>query len=130
MVFDPTVPDINESDFELKYWIASEFGHIEGQEAKPSNMPESRGMGFTIRAKVEAYHYGDSITRISRKGYLVYLNSSFMYWISKKQIFFESLSFGSEFCAMKLCCEYICGLRYRLQTLSVLDAWHIVPIYV
>ena len=28
MVFDPTVPEINESDFEQKDWTASEFGHI------------------------------------------------------------------------------------------------------
>ena len=41
MVFDPTVPEINKSDFEQKDWTSSEFGHIEGQEAKPSNMPEA-----------------------------------------------------------------------------------------
>ena len=39
IVFDPTVPEINESYFEQKYWNTSEFGHIEGQESKPSTMP-------------------------------------------------------------------------------------------
>ena len=71
MVFDPTVPEINESDFEQKDWTASEFGHIEGQEAKPSNMPETRRMCFSMRAKVDTDHTGDSITRRSRTGYLV-----------------------------------------------------------
>ena len=119
MVFDLTVPEINESYFEQKDWTAIEFGHIEGQEAKPSNMPESRGMGFNMLAKVDAYHAGDSITRISRTGYLVYLNSSLAYWLSKKQISVESSSFGSECCAMKLCCEYIRGLRYKLRMMGI-----------
>ena len=119
MVFDPTVLEINESDFERKDWTASEFGHIEGQGAKTSNMPEARGMGFTMRAKVDADHAGDSITRRSRTGYLVYFSSLFVYWLSKKHISVESSSFGSEFCAMKLCCEYIRGLRYKLQMMGI-----------
>ena len=77
-------------------------------------MPEARGMGFTMRAKVDADHAGDSITRRSSTGYLVYLNSSLVYCLSKKQISIESSLFGSEFCAMKFCCEYIRGLRYKL----------------
>ena len=112
MVFDPTVPETNESDFEQKNWTVSEFGHIEGKEAKLYNMPKARGIGFTMRAKVDAYHACDSINRRSRTGYLLYFNSSLVYWLSKKNISVESLSFGSEFCAMKLCCEYIRGLRY------------------
>ena len=31
MVFYPTVPEINESDFERKDWTVSDFGHIEGK---------------------------------------------------------------------------------------------------
>ena len=30
MVFDPTVPEINQSDFSRQGWTTSEFGHIEG----------------------------------------------------------------------------------------------------
>ena len=119
MVFDPTVPEINELDFEQKDWTASEFGHIKVQEDKPFNMPEARGMGFTMRTKVEADHSGESITMISRTGYLVYLNISLVYWLSKKHISVESSPFGSEFCAMKLCCEYIHGLRYNLLMMDI-----------
>ena len=84
MVFDPTVPEINKSDFERKDWTASEFGHIKDQEAKPSNMTEARGMGFTMRAKVDRDHAGDSITRRSKTGYLLNLNSLLVFWLSKK----------------------------------------------
>ena len=90
MMFDPTVPEINESYFERKDWTASEFGHIEGQEAKPSNTSEARVMGVTMHSKVDADHAGDSITRRSRSGCLVYLNSSLVYWLSKKHISVES----------------------------------------
>ena len=84
MVFDPIVPEINKSDFERKDCTASEFGHIKDQEAKPSNRTEARGMGFTMRAKVDRDHAGDSITRRSKTGYLLNLNSLLVYWLSKK----------------------------------------------
>ena len=54
LVFDPSDPTINEQDFERKDWASSEFGHVEGKEDLPPNMPESRWLGFTIVAKVMA----------------------------------------------------------------------------
>jgi hypothetical protein len=77
-------------------------------------MPEPRGFGFTMRAKVDADHASDTVTRRSRTGFLVYLNCAPVYWWSKKQTSVESSSFGSEFIAMKQCCEYLHGLCYKL----------------
>jgi len=119
MVFDPSDPVINESDFELRDWTSSEFGHIQGKEVLPPNMPEPRGLGFVMRAKVDADHASDTVTRRSRTGFLVYLNCALVYWSSKKQTSVESSSFGSEFCAMKQCCEYIRGLRYKLRMMGI-----------
>jgi hypothetical protein len=62
MVFDPSDPVINESDFELQDWTSSEFGHVQGREEIPSNMPEPRGLGFVMRAKVDADHASDTTT--------------------------------------------------------------------
>ena len=42
LVFDPIDPTINEQDFEKKDWTSSEFGHVEGKEELPPNMPEPR----------------------------------------------------------------------------------------
>ena len=42
-----------------------------------------------------------------------------MYSISKKQISVESSSFGSNFFVMKICCEYIRGLRYKLRMMGI-----------
>ena len=39
--------------------------------------------------------------------------------MSKKQTSVESSSFGSEFIAMKQCCEYIRGLRYKLRMMGI-----------
>ena len=92
---------------------------MQGKEEIPSNMPEPRGLGFTMCAKVDADHASDTITRCSRMGFLVYLNCALIYWWSKKQNSMESLSFGSEFIAMKQCCEYVRGLRYKLRMMGI-----------
>ena len=92
------------SDFEVKDWTTSEFGHVQGKEDLPPKIPEARGSGFAIRCKVDADHGSNTVMRHSCTGFLVYLNSSLTYWFSKKQTLVESSSFGSEFCAMKACC--------------------------
>jgi hypothetical protein len=119
IVLDPSDPVIEENDFLRRDWTTSEFGHLQGIEELPSNQPEPRGMGFTMRAKVDADHASDTTTRRSRTGFLVYLNCAPIYWMSKKQTIVESSSFGSEFIAMKQCCEYVCGLRYKLRMMGI-----------
>ena len=119
LVLDPSDPVIDERDYERKDWSSSEFSHLTGTEELPPNQPEPRGLGFTIKAEVDADHAGDTITRRSRTGFFVYCNSALIYWFSKKQNSVESSSFGSEFIAMKQCCEYIRGLRYKLRMFGI-----------
>lgn len=119
LVLDPGDPDIDECAFELKDWTTSEFGHVQGEEELPENAPEPRGLGFTVHAKVDANHASDTVTRRSRTGFLVWINCVLVYWNSKKQTSVESSTFGSEFIAMKQCCEYIRGLRYKLRMLWI-----------
>ena len=119
LVYDPSDPVVEHDDFEWRDWTSSEFGTVQGKEEIPSNMPELRGQGFTMHAKVDADHALDTVTRHSRTGFLVYLNCAPEYWWSKKQDSVESSSFGSEFIAMKQCCEYVCGLRYKLRMMGI-----------
>mmetsp|Transcript_6374 Transcript_6374/g.9809 ORF Transcript_6374/g.9809 Transcript_6374/m.9809 type:complete len:111 (+) Transcript_6374:1188-1520(+) len=56
MVFDPSDPVVNETDFERKDWTSSFFGDIDGEEELAPKMPQPRGMGFIVNAKVNAYH--------------------------------------------------------------------------
>ena len=119
LVFDPTPRDIDMSGFEARDWTTSEFGHLEGKEELPPSMPQPRGIGFVVSALVGVDHASDSMTRRSRTGMLVYINSALVYWSSKKQTSIESSSFGSEFIAIKQCFEYLRGLRYKLRMMGI-----------
>ena len=72
-----------------------------------------------IWAKVDTDHASDTMTRRSWTGMLIYINNALVYWSSKKQNSVESSSFGSEFIAMKQCCEYLRGLRYKLRMMGI-----------
>jgi hypothetical protein len=117
MVFDPSDPEIEVDKFQRRDWEATEFGELE--EILPDNKPESRGMGFVMRAYVDADHASNTVTRRSRTGFIVYLNNAPIFWYSKKQSTIETSSFGSEFMAMKHCTEYIRGLRYKLRMMGI-----------
>ena len=68
---------------------------------------------------MDADHASDTVTRRSRTGMLVYLNSALVYYSSKKQNSVETSSFGAESIAMKQCCEYLRGLRYKLRMFGI-----------
>jgi hypothetical protein len=106
--------------FEEKDWTSGEFGLLQGKEELPANMLEPQGLGFTMRAKVDADHAADTVTRRSRTGFIVYFNCAPIYWSSKKQTSVESSSFGSVFIVMKQCCEYLQGLCYKLWMMGIL----------
>ena len=82
-------------------------------------MPQPCGQGFKIHAKANANHASDMVTQRSCTGFLVFLNCSLIYWLSKKQMSMESSSFRSEFVAMKQLCEYLQGLCYKLQMMGI-----------
>ena len=118
MVFDPSEPDIDRSLFERQDWSATVYrGDL--KEEMPSNMPQCRGQGVTMSAYVHSDHAGDTLTRRSRTGFLVFLNCALIFCNSKKQTAIETSSFGSEFTAMKQCTEYIRGLRYKLRMMGI-----------
>jgi hypothetical protein len=48
-----------------------------------------------------------------------YLNCSLTHWMSRKQMSVESSSFALESFAMKQCCEYLRGLRYKLCMMGI-----------
>ena len=64
-------------------------------------------------------HAGDVVSRRSRTGVLIFLNSAPILWYSKKQTSIETSSFGSEFSAMKTAFELVEGLRYKLRMMGV-----------
>ena len=117
MVFDPSEPEIEKYNFEKQDWSYSVYANA--KEALPPNAPKSRGMGFKIRTYVDSDHAGSEKTRRSRTGFIVFLNNAPIYWSSKKQGSIMTSSFASEFIAMKECCEYLRGLRYKLRMMGI-----------
>lgn len=117
MPFDPTEPEIDMSEFAKQDWSRSIYG--EPEEELPPDMPEARGQAMRIRVYVDSDHAGESLTRRSRTGFIVFLNNAPIYWMSKKQTSCETSTFGSEFVAMKQACEYVRGLRYKLRMLGI-----------
>ena len=63
LVYDPSNHVVDEGQFQRRDWASSEFGHVDGQEELPERMPEPRGLGATIRVKVDANHASDMVTR-------------------------------------------------------------------
>ncbi|GFH47961.1 hypothetical protein CTEN210_14370 [Chaetoceros tenuissimus] len=121
LVLDPSYPEIDESLFERKDWTHSVYGDVK-EEVIPETDPnyrKPRGKGFVIRAHVDSDHAGDSVTRRSRTGFIVHVNNAPIYWFSKKQVGIETSTFGSEFIAMKQCCEYLRGLRFKLRSMGI-----------
>jgi Reverse transcriptase (RNA-dependent DNA polymerase) len=119
VVYDPSVPIIDESLFDRKDWSTSEMSGIPQGEELPPNAPRPRGIGFIMRAYVDADHASETVTRKSRTGFVVFLNNSPIHTVSKKQTGVETSSFGSEFTAMKHCTEYLRGLRYKLRMMGI-----------
>lgn len=121
MVFDSTAPDIDfTTHFPPQDWSYSTMSGEDRKEELPPNMPAPLGgKSFIIRAYVDSDHAGDSVTRRSRTGFIVYLNNAPIYWKSAKQASVETSTFGSEFVAMKQCCEYLRGLRYKLRMMGI-----------
>lgn len=121
MVFDPSVPEIDMNIFQRQDWSYSIYS-TPGEELKedvPPNMPDPLGRGFTIRVFFDADHAGESLTRRSRTGFVVFLNNAPIYWHSKKQTSCETSTFGSEFIAAKQAAEYVRGLRYKLRMFGI-----------
>ena len=113
---DPSYPDLDRDDFPLYDW---ENHHRDHKDEIPPNAPKPLGLEFVVRAFVDADHAGELLTRRSRTGFIVIVNSAPIYWLSKKQNSVEISSFGSEFLAMKHCCEYIRGLRYKIRMMGI-----------
>ena len=117
MPFDPSTPDMDMAKFPRQDWSQSIYGDV--GEALPPNMPKPLGREMVMRVYIDSDHAGESLTRRSRTGFIVYLNKAPIYWMSKKQASCETSTFGSEFCAMKQGTEYVRGLRYKLRMLGI-----------
>ena len=117
LFFDPTYPDIDFGTFNDGAEWKKIYGGV--TEAIPPNAPEPRGKYVDLRMWVNSDHTGEKITRRSRTGYFILLNTALIDWMSKKQATIESSVFGAEFIAMKTGVEALRGIRYKLCMVGV-----------
>ena len=121
IVFDPTTTEVDMNIFQKQDWSFSVYSSPEEEfkEEFPPNMLEPLGLRFVMRVYVDSDHVGESVTRRSRSGYIVFLNSAPIYWLSKKQTSCETSTFRSEFVAMKQAREYTRSLQYKLRMFGI-----------
>ena len=116
IAFDPDHPQIDDRRFTKYDW--EDF--YEGvKEAIPDNAPKPRGRGVSIHCFVDANLAGNTVTRRSQTGILIFVNRAPIIWHSKRQNTVESSTFGSEIVALKNAVELIEGLRYKLRMFGV-----------
>ena len=82
-------------------------------------MPQPRGLGFVLQAKVDADHVAATVTIRLRNDSMVYLNCVTVYCFSKNQTSVESIIFGSESVATEQCYRYLWGIRYKLGMMGI-----------
>jgi hypothetical protein len=115
-VSDPAHPEIDENRFQKCDW--EEFCR-DASEAIPGNAPKARGNVMTTHCFVDANHAGDTETRRSQTGMLLFCNRAPTAWFSKRQNSVEASTFGSEFTAMKNAVEMTEAMRHKLRMFGV-----------
>ena len=89
------------------------------KEAVPPNAPKAKGKEVYLRLYVNSDHSGEELTRRSRTGFFIFLNTAPVIWFSKRQPTVETSVSGAEFVAMKNGMETLRGLQYKLRMMGV-----------
>ena len=93
--------------------------HVDAFEDLPTNAPTTRGKSIQLNCFVDADHGGGRVTRRSQTDIILFGNSAPLLWYSKRQNTVESLTFGSEFVAIRIVTELITSFRYKLRMFSI-----------
>ena len=116
LAFDPQHPRVDERAFAKYDWHDFYRG---ATEAIPGDMPKPRGNAMSTHCFVDADLAGDTVTRRSQTGILIFCNRAPTIWHSKRQNNVEASTFGSEITALKNAIELIESLRYKLRMFGV-----------
>ena len=76
------------------------------------NTLEPCGKDVDICMFVDIDYAGDKVSCRSRSGFLIYVNTAFVQWFTKKQSTIETSVFSTEFITMKQGISTLGGLRY------------------
>ena len=93
IAFYPDHPLIDKQQFKKHDWY--EF-YRDAKEAILGNMPPTRGNGVTMHCFENADLAGNTVTRRSQTGILIFINRDPIIWHSKRQNTVEASTYGSE----------------------------------
>ena len=82
LTFDPNYPEIYHDRFKKHKWVDF-YGDV--KEAIPTDIPEPRGESVDLRMHIYSDHAGYKATRRSSTGFLIFMNTDLIQWMSKKQ---------------------------------------------
>ena len=89
--FDPAHPTIKEN--RSHQCDLAEF-YMDAKEAIPVNIPVARGNFISTHFFVDANHAGDTETKRSQTGILLFCNSTPIIWFRKRHKSVEASTFG------------------------------------
>jgi hypothetical protein len=115
-VFDPTYPFFDMGTFIKTNW---KFMYGDVKEIIPSDAHVPSGKEVYLHLFVDSDNSGEQFTRLSRTGFVIYLNMAPIVWFSKRHPTVESNVFGAECIAMNNGIETCRGLRYKLRMMGV-----------
>ena len=118
VVFDPTPHDVPPHT-EHEHFDTWRQHYPDAKEDIPDNMLEPKGTKGQLLIYVDADHAADKVTRRSNTGIIVYLNSTPIRWISKRQPTVESSTHGAELVAGKVATETAIEMRYVMRMMGV-----------
>ena len=114
LVFDPSLPYVNEQSFQTDADWTEFYGDIEEEE--PPNMPESLRKPLQITAFVYANHATNVVARRSHSGIFIFVQNTMIVAYSKQQNTVESATFGSELVSMRTAKDLLLvALRIRVR---------------
>jgi hypothetical protein len=123
IVFDPTklrrLATATSSDEEyFKPWENKYPGLSE--DLPPDLLPETKGASTTLSCYVDADHARDQVTRRSVTGMIIFMGSTPIVWMSKRQNTVETSTYGAEMVAARIATERVIEVRWNLRAMGVL----------
>ena len=82
-------------------------------------MPPPRGNGVTTHCSEDLDLAGNTVTRRSQTGILIFVNRDNIIWHSKRKNTSDASTYGSEIVATKNAVELIEALQYKLRMFGV-----------
>jgi hypothetical protein len=116
LVFDPY-----QRNWRKKKWIKADWKETypEAKDQIPVDMPTPYGAAAQINFWCDAAFATDHVNRRSHFGIIIFIGNSPAIWKSGQIKSMETSAFSAEFSTLKLACELVVALMYKLRMLGI-----------